>query len=405
MRERFLFWENPKDAILTITLLLMVIGAVNVFSASFVRAADMMGTPYYFLIRYIGYGVFGLLIFWFFGYRYNYKNLMSERFATILIGVSLLSLVVTVLFGTVVNGSRRWLYLAGVSLQPSEIAKAAVILIAASLLGERLQKGLPVSLIGWPGNKSLAFALACGYLIYKQPDMGTAAIVLSLMLGMYILAGIPAKQVAGLIAIAGVGMSVLAVLAPYRLKRVLLWLNPWADAQGGGYQMAQSLLAIGSGGLTGVPWGQGSGKFFYLPEAHTDFAFAIFCQEWGFIGALFLIACFVTLACALFRIAMRTRDKRGYLLVAGASLFLIGQAAANMAMVSGVLPVIGVPLMFISYGGTAMVINLFVLGLVISVYRSEAARELREERIAAGLPPTEKDDIRIVASNRYRRRF
>lgn len=405
MRERFLFWENPKDAILTITLLLMVIGAVNVFSASFVRAADMMGTPYYFLTRYIGYGVCGLLIFWFFGYRYHYKNLMSERFATILIGVSLLSLVATLLFGTVVNGSRRWIYLAGVSLQPSEMVKAAVILIAASLLGERLQKGLPVSLIGWPGNKSLIAAFFFGFLIYKQPDMGTAAIVFSLMLGMYILAGIPGKQVVGLIAIAGVGMSVLAVLAPYRLKRVLLWLNPWADAQGGGYQMAQSLLAIGSGGLTGVPWGQGSGKFFYLPEAHTDFAFAIFCQEWGFIGALFLIACFVTLACALFRIAMRTRDKRGYLLVAGASLFLIGQAAANMAMVSGVLPVIGVPLMFISYGGTAMVINLFVLGLVLSVYRSEADRELREERIAAGLPPTEKDDIRIVSSNRYRRHF
>ena len=405
MRERFLFWENPKDAILTITLLLMVIGAVNVFSASFVRAADMMGSPYYFLIRYTGYGLIGLFVFWLIGYRWSYKNLMSERFATILLAVSFLSLMATLFFGTVVNGSRRWLYLGGFSLQPSEIVKAAVILLAASRLGQRMQKKLPVSLINWPGNQPIIMAFLFALLIYRQPDMGTAAIVFTLTLGMYIIAGIPTRQVAGLIVLAGVGMSVLAVLAPYRLKRVLLWLNPWADAQGGGYQMAQSLLAIGSGGLTGVPWGQGSGKFFYLPEAHTDFAFAIFCQEWGFIGALFLIACFVTLACALFRIAMRAQDKRGYLVVAGASLFLIGQSAANMAMVSGVLPVIGVPLLFISYGGTAMVINLFVLGLVVSVYRSEAERELREERVAAGLPPIEKSDIRIVASNRNRRRF
>ena len=394
MRERFLFWENPKDAILTITLLLMVIGAVNVFSASFVRAADMMGTPYYFLIRYIGYGVFGLLIFWFFGYRYNYKNLMSERFATILIGVSLLSLVVTLLFGTVVNGSRRWLYLAGVSLQPSEIAKAAVILIAASLLGERLQKGLPVSLIGWPGNKSLAFALACGYLIYKQPDMGTAAIVLSLMLGMYILAGIPAKQVAGLIAIAGVGMSVLAVLAPYRLKRVLLWLNPWADAQGGGYQMAQSLLAIGSGGLTGVPWGQGSGKFFYLPEAHTDFAFAIFCQENGYLGAFFVFFLLLALAVYSAKIASRATDGFGRMLAIGVLILIVGQGVANVAMVVGLLPVVGVPLPFISYGGTSLILNMVGIGFLVNVGRYADRQPKPAQLQAEPIPP--KRRLRLV---------
>lgn len=169
--------------------------------------------------------------------------------------------------------------------------------------------------------------------------------------------------------------------------------------------MAQSLTAIGSGGLTGLPWGQGSGKFFFLPEAHTDFAFAIFCQEWGYVGALFLIACFLILARALFCIAMNTKDRRGYLLVAGSTMFLIGQSAANMAMVTGVLPVIGVPLLFISYGGTSLLANMFALGLVVSVYRSECAREIMEERIAAGLPPVEEGRLRVVSSGRSGRPF
>jgi cell division protein FtsW len=168
----------------------------------------------------------------------------------------------------------------------------------------------------------------------------------------------------------------LALVAPYRLQRFLTWLDPWKDAQGSGYQLAQSILAIGSGGLVGVPWGQGSSKFFYLPEAHTDFAFAIFCQEWGFIGALLLIALFVIFARALIKVAGHTKDKRGFLLVSGVACLLVGQSAANMAMVCGIIPVIGVPLMFISYGGTSMVINMICIGLVLSVYRDECKREL-----------------------------
>lgn len=405
MRERFLIWENPKDAVLTMMIILMVIGSFNVFSASFVRAEDMMGNRYYFLVRYLAFAALGLVAFWLMGYRVNYKRLLTERFAHISFGITTLLLAATLAAGVVVNGSRRWIYLAGFSLQPSEMAKAVVIIIAAALLGSRLQKGQKVSLTGWPANKPFVMALVFFAFIYKQPDMGTASIVVALMLCMYILAGLPSRQIFYLGVLGGAGISALAILEPYRLQRVQLWWNPWADAQGGGYQMVQSLLAIGSGGLTGLPWGQGSSKFFYLPEAHTDFAFAIFCQEWGFLGALFLIGCFLILGCALVQIAMRTKDRRGYLLVTGGTLYLIGQAAANVAMVTGVLPVIGVPLLFISYGGTAMLVNLFVLGLIVSVYRSEAARELMEERLAAGLPPVEESGVRIVASRKYRRPF
>lgn len=404
MRERFMLWENPKDAIITLMVLLMGIGCINVFSASFVTAEAMTGNQYHFLIRYIGYAAAGLAVFWFTGFKLNYKRLMSPRFYMVIAVVTILLLAATLGIGTVVNGSRRWIYIGGFSLQASEIAKVSVILMAASYLGDRLQRGLKVSLLGYPSNQALLIALAFAGLIFLQPDMGTATIVFSLMLGMYFLAGIPMRQVT-YIGLIGIVIGALALMAPYRRARFALWLNPWKDAQGGGYQMAQSLTAIGSGGLTGLPWGQGSGKFFFLPEAHTDFAFAIFCQEWGYVGALFLIACFLILARALFCIAMNTKDRRGYLLVAGSTLFLIGQSAANMAMVTGVLPVIGVPLLFISYGGTSLLANMFALGLVVSVYRSECAREIMEERIAAGLPPVEEGRLRVVSSGRSGRPF
>ena len=404
MRERFMLWENPKDAIITLMVLLMGIGCINVFSASFVTAEAMTGNQYHFLIRYIGYAAAGLAVFWFTGFKLNYKRLMSPRFYMVIAVVTILLLAATLGIGTVVNGSRRWIYIGGFSLQASEIAKVSVILMAASYLGDRLQRGLKVSLLGYPSNQALLIALAFAGLIFLQPDMGTATIVFGLMLGMYFLAGIPMRQVT-YIGLIGIAIGALALMAPYRRARFALWLNPWKDAQGGGYQMAQSLTAIGSGGLTGLPWGQGSGKFFFLPEAHTDFAFAIFCQEWGYVGALFLIACFLILARALFCIAMNTKDRKGYLLVAGSTLFLIGQSAANMAMVTGVLPVIGVPLLFISYGGTSLLANMFALGLVVSVYRSECAREIMEERIAAGLPPVEEGRLRVVSSGRSGRPF
>ena len=399
-----MLWENPKDAIMTLMVLLMGIGCINVFSASFVTAEAMTGNQYHFLIRYIGYAAAGLAVFWFTGFKLNYKRLMSPRFYMVIAVVAILLLAATLGIGTVVNGSRRWIYIGGFSLQASEIAKVSVILMSASYLGDRLQRGLKVSLLGYPSNQALLIALAFAGLIFLQPDMGTATIVFSVMPGMYFLAGIPMRQ-ATYIGLIGIAIGALALMAPYRRARFALWLNPWKDAQGGGYQMAQSLTAIGSGGLTGLPWGQGSGKFFFLPEAHTDFAFAIFCQEWGYVGALFLIACFLILARALFCIAMNTKDRRGYLLVAGSTLFLIGQSAANMAMVTGVLPVIGVPLLFISYGGTSLLANMFALGLVVSVYRSECAREIMEERIAAGLPPVEEGRLRVVSSGRSGRPF
>jgi cell division protein FtsW len=403
MNKRFMIWENPRDAILSIVFLLMALGCINVFSASFVRADAMFHDSYYFLKRYVIWGSVGLVLMWLIGFKWNYKYFLSSRFVSFIYWVTFGLLLAVDVIGVTVNGSRRWLYVLGISLQPSEVAKVVEVMLAASFLGKRMMENKPIRLDKYVSAKAFLFVLLYGALIFKQPDMGTMGIVVALMLVMYIIAGIPVSQI---VKVVGAGVSLLialALVAPYRLQRFLTWLDPWKDAQGSGYQLAQSLLAIGSGGLVGVPWGQGSSKFFYLPEAHTDFAFAIFCQEWGFIGALLLIALFVIFARALIKVASHTKDKRGFLLVSGVACLLVGQSAANMAMVCGIIPVIGVPLMFISYGGTSMVINMICIGLVLSVYRDECKRELMEARVAQGLPPIEHDKMRIVTSHGIRR--
>lgn len=253
---------------------------------------------------------------------------------------------------------------------------------------QAVEKHLRPALFDYPGNKTMVMALIYGALVLKQPDMGTAAIVVALSVGMYILAGLPLRMLLLLMAGGFVGVVGLIAIAPYRLQRVLVWYDPWSDPSNAGYQMVQSLISIGSGGVLGVPWGQGSGKFFYLPEAHTDFAFAIYCQEWGFGGAVFLIFLFALLGIALFRMAAACRDEEGFMLISGVTLLVVGQAAANMLMVCGCLPVIGVPLSFISYGGTSMVVSLTALGLALSVYKNEVKREKREELLRdAGMPP------------------
>ena len=383
MQRRFLFWDNPKDAIISLTLLLMLIGGVNVFSASFVEARDMFEDAYYYLKRYVGFGVLGFMLMLWLAFRApSYKTWLNALWIKIIyFGIGALLLLVDFI-GPTNKGAQRWLYVGGMSIQPSELAKLAIILLGAALLGDMLNKRKSISFLNkdtvWP----FVGAAIYGILVLKQPDMGTAAIIVALMVGLYILAGLRLLEVVGLLGGMGVFAALGAIMAPYRLQRVKVWLDPWSDEANTGYQMVQSLMSIGSGGLTGLPWGQGSGKFFYLPEAHTDFAFAIFCQEWGLLGAAALIIIFLLLALAFFRIAMNTKDPSGFILVAGVSFLIIGQAVANMAMVCGLLPVIGVPLSFISYGGTSMLITLMSIGLVLAVYHDECKREQLE-----ALPP------------------
>lgn len=399
MKNTFLkFWNNPSQLIYMVMFLLVLIGGINVFSASFVMARDMTGSGVYFLFRYfifalVGFGGMAIVR------RVGYKAWLNRKPLWGFFIIVFLMLLYVDAVGIATKGASRWIYLGPFSIQPSEFAKLSVIMLASKYLGNMLRRGQRVSFFA-PGDHRMVLAATfiCAVLVYKQPDLGTAAIIVSLMLGVYIIAGVPKWQVLGILG--GVGaLAVVGTLASsYRMERVQVWFDPWIDPRGKGYQMVQSLLAIGSGGLTGTHWGHGAGKFFYLPEAHTDFAFAIFCQENGFIGAMILLLLFALLGFAFCTITINAKDRRGFLLAGGVTFLIIGQAVANMAMVCGILPVIGVPLIFISYGGSSMVLSMAAIGLLLSVYDDEV-REAEQE----AMPPEQRrDNLRMVRNERWR---
>lgn len=399
MKTSFLrFWKNPVQLIYMVMAILLVVGGINVFSASYVMAQDMFNSGWYYLLRYFAFAVLGLLamnIVRRVGYKiWLHKYLLWGAFLIVFV-----MLLVVDLLDVSTKGASRWLYLGPFSVQPSEFAKLVIIMLAAKYLGRMLRRGERVSFLA-SGDHRLVLAATVIYamLVYKQPDLGTAAIICGLMFGVYMIAGIPGWQVLLVLGGGSLGAAVATLASPYRLERVKVWFDPWLDQAGAGYQMVQSLLAIGSGNLVGTHWGHGAGKFFYLPEAHTDFAFAIFCQENGFFGAMLLMLLFGLLGYAFCTITCSTRDKQGFLLAGGVTFLIIGQAVANMAMVCGILPVIGVPLIFISYGGSSMMLSMAAIGLLLSVYDEEARRAEAE-----ALPPEERrDGLRMVRNERWR---
>jgi cell division protein FtsW len=296
-------------------------------------------------------------------------------------------LVLTYAYGVVRGGARRWIPLGFTQLQPSELTKIACVLVAAALAVEwqrgRLETGDYLKKLG-------IYVGVPAVLIVFQPDLGTA-ILMAIGVGIVLfLGGIELRWVGMASAIlVAFGVSAVAI-APYRMERVATALNPWSDAQGKGYQAIQALLAFGTGGIRGVGLGLSRQKFFYLPEAHTDFIFAIIGEEAGLLGTLAVVAAFGILLYAGIRIAMGARDPFGRL-VAGALAGMIAfQAVLNMAAVTGVFPVTGKPLPFISYGGSSMLVTLMCVGLILSVseFGANAPRAVRakpksEERVRA----------------------
>jgi cell division protein FtsW len=361
-------WASPAEAVFFIAGILFVIGTINVFSASFVLGGQLFRDGYFFLTRHLisfAVGFVAMLAAAVIDYR------KIRRGWLLLAILAVVGLLVAVHFmGVEANGARRWLNLGGFTFQPSELAKLTAIIVTAAYLGEQLDRGRPVSLKSWP----IAVSVVLGVFVLKQPDMGTAAVIVGLSLVLYILAGIPKQELYAL-ALGGAGMTVyLVYAAAYRAERIWAWLDPWAYQQTSGYQTVQSLLAIGSGGLFGSGLGMGASKFHYLPEAHTDFAFAVLCQEMGFMGAVVVLLLLGALAWYGLQIASKAPDGYGFFLAAGVTTLVVGQAVGNIAMVSGVVPVTGVPLPFISFGGTSLIVNCAAIGLLISVGRRTTAK-------------------------------
>jgi len=354
------FWINDMEAIMGIVLVLVVIGTVNVFSASFVLSETQYHNPYYFLIRQMS-NLVGGLIFFLIGLRVNYHK--WRDYVLVLVVLTIISLILVLLIGPSINGSRRWLSFGFMQVQPSEGAKLVAIMMSAAYLGACIDKGRQVT-----GNLAQLFVFALFVvLIEKQPDAGTMCIVIGIPFFMYIIAGLKRKYIERLFAAAVVGVVLVCLLQPYRMERLKVWFDPWQDTQNFGYQTVQSMSAIGSGGLWGMGLGKGISKYAYLPEAHTDFAFAIFCQENGFLGVAFMFMLFVAFSLYSARIASRAPDGFGQMLASGIIMLIVGQGFINIAMVVGVVPVIGVPLPFISYGGTSLIVNMAAVGILINV--------------------------------------
>lgn len=399
MDKSFWIFRNPKQAIFFIMALLMVIGGINVFSASYVMAKDAYANSYHFLIRYVIFGCAGLGAIGVVR-KIGYKRLLKpDMLFWIYFGVALL-LMAVFLFASV-NGAHRWIRLGGLSVQPSEAAKLAVIMVCSSSLGTMMRKGERVSLWSGRSAKLVAMTLAYFVMIYVEPDLGTGAIVVGLMLGLFIIAGLSQREIVVMSIVLAAGAAVLTVGTAYRWERMKVFLDPWIDPLDKGYQMVQAQMAIGSGGLVGTNWGHGLSKFFYLPEAHTDFAFAIFAQENGFFGVAAILVLFILLGYVFTYITMRARDQEGFLLCAGVTFLIVGQSVANIAMVGGLLPVIGVPLVFISYGGSSMVVSMAAIGLLLSVY-DETVRIEKEEELQQLAPETRREDFQFTSRRRWR---
>jgi cell division protein FtsW len=362
--------DRTVALLLVSTGALVILGLVMVLSASSVRAYEEFGSSFLFFVRQLVYAVVGLAAF-LVAARMRHTAWQRLCVPLLLVSVTLLVLVLVPGLGTVAGGSARWLRFGAVTVQPSEIAKVAVITFSATLLARRFRRIHDLRQLLLPLVPVVG--LVC-VLILLQPDMGTAVVVVATLFVLLFVAGARVKHLlvgAGAVGVIGFG---LMYVEGYRWARFVSFIDPWADPQGTGYQTIQSLIALTSGGPFGVGLGASRQKWDYVPNAHTDFIFAIIGEELGLVGALAVVILFGLLVYAGVRIAVRAPDAFGRLLAAGIVGWFGFQAVINLGAVTGLLPITGVPLPFVSYGGSALVMSMAAVGMLVSVARSSRRR-------------------------------
>lgn len=343
-------------------LALLTLGVVMVFSASAVFARENLGSPYALLWRQLLWLALGLgALFGVVSLDYRRLRQPVAIFTAIFIVMALL---VAVLFLDPSRHTHRWIRWGPLSVQPSELAKLVLILFLAYFLDRR--RRVVNDAIGTllPGAGIVAVFVG---LVLVEPDLGTAASLALIAGAMFFVAGLEWRYFGGLVLLALPALYLLVVCVPYRLERVRAFLDPTADPRGAGFQMLQSLLAVGSGGVTGVGLMDGKQKLFYLPEAHTDFIFAVLAEELGLLGAAVLVVLFGLFCWRGLRVALAAPDNFARLLATGVTAMVIGQALINLSVVLGLLPTKGIPLPFISYGGTSLLVMLLGTGLLLNL--------------------------------------
>jgi len=343
--------------ILIITLALAAAGIASIYSATFSEPTQLYKKEFYWLL--IG------LMFMAPAVIFNYYIL--ERFAYILYGGSVILLLSVFAIGKSTGGAQRWIDLGFLSIQPSEIAKLALIVILARYFSSRTfeQRGLGVKDLIVPA----IMMIIPFFLIVKQPDLGTAIILWMIFWSMTLVVGIRAKTIAAIVVSFAVTTPFVWMgLKDYQKVRLTSFINPEGDPFGSGYHLLQSKIAIGSGGFLGKGFLEGTqGKLMFLPEHHTDFIFSILAEEWGFIGAIFILTLFLILILRGLNTAATSKDRFGFLLAFGITAMFFWHTVINLGMVSGLLTVVGVPLPFISYGGSFLVVSIVSAGILINI--------------------------------------
>jgi cell division protein FtsW len=348
---------------LVLTVLLVTIGVIMMFSASYARAYELKGNSTYYFARQAIFAVVGIGMMLFVS-RINYQIWRGASLLVLLAAVFFLLLVPVI--GTTENGAKRWLNLGFMSFQPSELAKLAIILSFASLMSTYREKMQTFRYGVLPFAAILI--VICGLLMLERHFSG---IIIMLVIGatMMFLGGVQVRW----FVIGGALFAIFAVVylktMGYASERVTAWRDPASDPSDAGYQILQSLYSIGSGGLMGLGLGRSRQKYLYLPEEHNDYIFSIVCEELGFVGALVIILLFILLIVRGYWIAMHARDRFGALTAAGISTLLAVQVFFNIGVVTNFLPATGISLPFFSYGGTALLLQLFEMGIVLSVSR------------------------------------
>jgi len=357
--------RDIRISIATIVTMLICLGVIMVYSSSGVYALQKLGDKTYFLNRHLLFLSLGFLCT-FAVMAFDYRELRNISKPLLLVALALLVLVLIPGIGHSSFGARRWFKIGALSFQPSEFVKLAILVYVADFLARKegrlrnfSQGFMPIIII---------LGLICG-LIVKQPDLGNSLLIGVIVLVMMFVAGASLLHLGILAASAVPVLSFLVMSEPYRMRRIIAFLDPWRDAQGVGFQLSQSQIALGSGGVFGVGPGQSVQKLFYLPAAHTDFIFSIIGEELGLLGTIAVVLLFAVFIWQGIRIAKNTTDSFGYYLSIGIVAMLGLQAVVNIGVSIGAFPTKGLPLPFISYGGSALIFNMMAVGLLLNISR------------------------------------
>jgi cell division protein FtsW len=378
----------PAYLVLVATVVVLnIVGLVMILSASAVQALSAYGSSWYFFERQLMWALVGAVAF-FVSARVDYHHWRKLAVPLLVAAGVTLCVVLVPGVGIQVDGARRWLGSGSLRFQPSEIAKLALLIYVADVMTRRA-----ADVADWQRmlKPILVVTGAIGGLVLIEPDLDSAIVLALVVMAILIVGGIPMRQLGRLMLFGTVGVVIASLAEPYRRARVTAFLHPSHDASNTGYQIRQSLIALGSGGVDGVGLGAGRAKWMFLPNAHTDFIFAIIGEELGLVGCLLVLGLFVGFGLVGLRIARRAPDRFGTLLAAGVTAWVVGQAAINLGAVVAVLPVSGIPLPFLSAGGSALVFTMTAAGMLANIARQCPPRtakpdDVRRDRTSAAVP-------------------